>query len=63
MGYGVHLVTRCHFDHFMAQGQKWDHLFLVREGWHICKSWKFKVVTFEPVFETGSMAGLINENR
>ena len=31
----------------------------MREGWPICKSWKFKVVHSEPVFDTGSMPGLI----
>ena len=40
-------------------GQKQDHLFLVREGAVIWKSWKFKVVIMEAVFETGSMPGLM----
>ena len=40
-----------------------DHLFLVREGWPIWFSGKFKVVTFGPVFELGSMTGLMDENR
>ena len=40
-------------------GHKRDHLFLAREGWAKRESWKFKVVTFEPTFETGTMAGLM----
>ena len=31
----------------------------MREGWPIWEIWKFKVVVFEPLFETGTMAGLI----
>ena len=37
----------------------WDHLFLGREGCDIWKSWKFKVMTLRPLFEIGSMAGLM----
>ena len=44
---------------YWVQHQKQDHLFLVREGWDISKSWKFKVVISEPVLRTGSMPGLI----
>ena len=40
-------------------GQNRDHLFLVREGWLYQEIWKFKVMTFERVFETGSMPGLM----
>ena len=40
-------------------GQKQDHLFLVREGGLIWKSWKFKVMVSEAGFETGSMPGLM----
>ena len=43
----------------MGQGQKQDHLFLVREGQRIWKSWKFKVVLFHRLFETGTMTGLM----
>ena len=42
-----------------AVGHKQDHLFLVREGVAISISWKFKVVTSEPLFDIGTMAGLI----
>ena len=42
-------------------GHKRDHLFLGREGWPYTVLWKFKVVTFEPVSETGSMPGLMKE--
>ena len=41
------------------QGHIQDHLFLVREGTRIWESWFFKVVTLAPVFETGSMPGLM----
>ena len=47
----------------LAQGQNWDHLFLVREGTAKWKSWKFKVMLLRPVFETGSMAGLMTDFR
>ena len=40
-----------------------DHLFLVREGWPKSVFRKFKVVTFDRVFEIGSMAGLKNKNQ
>ena len=43
----------------MSLRPKQDHLFLVREGWDIRDSWKFKVMVLEPVFDTGSMAGLM----
>ena len=43
-----------------TQGQIRDHLFLVREGTAKPKYWEFKVVTSEPLFETGSMPGLIS---
>ena len=42
---------------------KQDHLFLGREGTGYWKSEKFKVVTFERVFEIGSMPGLIDTFR
>ena len=41
----------------------WDHLFLPREGYGIWKSWKFKVMTLRPVFEIGSMPGLMTDFR
>ena len=44
----------------LALGHKRDHLFLAREGWQYRKSWKFKVVYLGPLFETGSMPGLIS---
>ena len=37
----------------------WDHLFLAREGYRLWKSQEFKVVHLQPVFEIGSMAGLM----
>ena len=48
---------------FHAGGLIWDHLFLAREGWPYRKSWKFKVVTLDGFFETGSMPGLITRFR
>ena len=47
----------------MALGQKEDHLFLWREGWPLWKSRKFKVVTSEPLFEIGTMTGLMTTFR
>ena len=42
-----------------ALSLKRDHLFLHREGWPKGKSQEFKVMVLEPVFEIGTMPGLI----
>ena len=61
----THLVTFWrHFavlTSFSGLGHIRDHLFLGREGAHIWKSWKFKVVVLSSVFETGSMPGLMTK--
>ena len=40
-----------------------DHLFLVREGCNKWKSWNSRSCILEPLFETGSMPGLIRTFR
>ena len=55
------LVTLRRFDHFEGRSLNQDHLFLVREGWPKPVSWKSQVMHSWSLFETGTMAGLIEE--
>ena len=63
----AHMVT--FWRHFAVltvlsrEGHIEDHLFLVREGWLYLKIWKFKVMTLRPVFESGTMTGLMTTFR